>query len=154
MKKSLNSQLSISISVREKIGIILMHYSSIKLYFLTKKIGFIVTQTKVFDKTYIFSVQCHYRDKGCHQSCKVQSHSLESLTMGKSWKVRMILQCWQLLILYSIKSGWTQWVWIISWMIMTGKEQSTYGKTHPIATLSSDRTAPQYTRVDNIFFCK
>jgi len=37
MKKSLNSQLSMSISVREKIGIILTHYSSIKLYFLTKK---------------------------------------------------------------------------------------------------------------------
>jgi len=37
---------------------------------------------------------------------------------------------------------------------MTGKEQSTYRKTHQIATLSSERTAPQCTKVDTIFFCE
>jgi len=74
--------------------------------------------------------------------------------VGKSWKVRMILQCWQLLRLYSINSGWIQWVRIIGWIIMTGKEQSTYRKTHRIATLSSEKTATQCTKMNTIFFCK
>ena len=55
--------------------------------------GFVVKETNVFDKTYMFSVQDWYRDKGCHQCHKVRSYSLESLVVGKSWKVRMILQC-------------------------------------------------------------
>ena len=129
-KKSLTTNFQYqTVSVRRSVKI-LIHYSSIELYFLTKKkIGFVVTETNVFDKTYIFSVQGWYWDKGCYQCRKVQSHSLESLIVGKSWKVRMILECWQNLRLYSIKSGWIQWVRIVSWMIMTSKEESTYIKT-------------------------
>jgi len=102
----------------------------------------------------MYSVRGWYRDKGRYQCRNVQSHSLESLIWRKLLKVRMILQCWQLLRLYSIKSGWIQWVWIIGWMIMIGKERSTYRKPHLIANLSSERTAPQCTKVDTIFFCE
>jgi len=55
--------------------------------------GFVVKESNVFDKAYMFSVQGWYRDKRCHQCHTVQSHSLESLIVGKLWKVRMILQC-------------------------------------------------------------